>query len=92
MKKTIYRGDYLKTGAWQKRGGVFKGGGDTPMHTVLSHMHKSHTKKAPNYMNEIFSHAEFNRIPKCYSYQKLKLNPCKTNQGLTASSCIGPSL
>lgn len=92
MKKTIYRGDYLKTGAWQKRGGVFKGGGDTPMHTVLSHMHKSHTKKAPNYMNEIFSHAEFNRIPKCYSYQKPKLNPCKTNQGLTASSCIGPSL
>ena len=46
-------------------------------------------KKAPNYMDEIFSHVECNRIPKRYSYQKLKLTHHKTKQG---SSYIGPSL
>ena len=43
-------------------------------------------------MNEIFDHAEYNGIPKRYSYQKLKLPHHKTNQGLRALLYIGPSL
>ena len=43
-------------------------------------------------MDEIFSHAECNRIPTCNSYQKLNLPHCKTNQGLRALSYVGPSL
>ena len=47
---------------------------------------------APGYMNEVFSHAESNGILTCCSYQKLKLSPHKTNQGLRALWYIGPSL
>ena len=43
-------------------------------------------------MNEVFTHAESNRIPTRCSYQKLKLPHHKTNQGLRALSYIGPSL
>ena len=43
-------------------------------------------------MDEIFSHAEYKGIPTRYSFQKLKLSRCKTNQGLNALSYIGPSL
>ena len=43
-------------------------------------------------MNEVFSHAEPNRIPTRCSYQKTKLPHRKTNQGLRALSYIGPSL
>ena len=43
-------------------------------------------------MDQIFSHAECNIIPICYSYQKLKFPHRKTNQGLRALSYIGPSL
>ena len=43
-------------------------------------------------MDEIFYHADSNGIPTCYSYQKLKLPHCKTNQGLRALLDIGPSL
>ena len=53
MKETIYRGDCLKKGgfdslkeglakkrAWQKRGdGVFEGGLNNPMHTMLLYLH-----------------------------------------------------
>ena len=38
------------------------------------------------------SSAECNRIPTCYSYQKLKHPHHKTNQGLRALSYDGPSL
>ena len=41
-------------------------------------------------MDERFSHAECNGIPTRYSYQKLKLPHCKTNQGLRALSYIVP--
>ena len=47
---------------------------------------------APDYMNEVFAHVESNGIPTRYSYQKLKLPHCKTNQGLRALSYIGASL
>ena len=43
-------------------------------------------------MDEIFYHAEYNGIPTCYSYQKLKLPHRKTNQGLRALSYVGPLL
>ena len=43
-------------------------------------------------MNEVFSHAESNRIPTRCFYQKLKLPHRKTNQGLRALSYIGHSL
>ena len=43
-------------------------------------------------MDEIFSHAECDRIPTRHSYQKLKLPHRKTNQGLRALSYIGPAL
>ena len=49
-------------------------------------------KKTPDYMDKIFYHAECNRIPTRYSYQKVKLPHCKTTQGLRALSYIGPSL
>ena len=41
-------------------------------------------QKAPDYMDEISSHAERNRIPTRYSYPKLKLPHRKANQGLRA--------
>ena len=47
-----------------------------------------YTKKAPDYMYEIFSHAEYNGIPTRYSYQKLKLPHRKTNQGLRVIGVI----
>ena len=59
---------------------------------ILSCIYKFHAKKAPDYMDEIFYHAECNGIPTRYSYQKLKLPHRKTNQGLRALSYIGPSL
>ena len=59
---------------------------------ILSCIYKFHAKKAPDYMDEIFYHAECNGIPTHYSYQKLKLLHRKTNQGLKALSYIGPSL
>ena len=58
----------------------------------LSWIYRFHNKKAPEYLDEIFSYAECNGISNRYSYQKLKI-PCrKTNQGLRALSYIGPSL
>ena len=48
--------------------------------------------KKQNYMDENFSQEERNGIPTHYSYQKLKLPHCKTNQGLRALSYIGSSL
>ena len=42
-------------------------------------------KKHPIIWTKFISHAECNRIPTRYSYQKLKLPHCKTNQSL-----IGP--
>ena len=59
---------------------------------MLSCIYKFHAKKAPDYMDEIFSHAVCNRIPTHYSYQKLKLPHHKRSQGLRALSYIGPSL
>ena len=59
---------------------------------ILSSIYKFHAKDAPDYMEEIFSHAECNGIPTRHSYQKLKLPFRKTNQGLRALSFIGPSL
>ena len=38
------------------------------------------------------SHAESNGIPTRYSYQKLKLPHCKTNEGVRTLSYIDPSL
>ena len=43
-------------------------------------------------MDEVFFKAECNRISTRYSYQKLKLHHCKTNQGLRALSYVGPFL
>ena len=43
-------------------------------------------------MDEVFIKAECNGIPIRYSYQKLKIPHCKTNQGLRALSFVGPSL
>ena len=59
---------------------------------ILSCIYKFPVKKAPDYMDEIFSHAECKGIPTRYSYQKLKPPHRKTNQGLRTSSYIGPSL
>ena len=59
---------------------------------ILSCIYKFHAEKAPNYMDEIFSQAECNRISTHYSYQKLKLPHQKRNQGLRALSYIGPLL
>ena len=59
---------------------------------LLSSIDKFHATGAPEYMNEVFSHAESNRISTRCSYQKLKLLHHKTNQGLRALSYIGPSL
>ena len=47
-EKSIYRGDYIRRGAWtgcrfkrglgeKESGGVFEGNVDTPMHTVINH-------------------------------------------------------
>ena len=60
--------------------------------SILSCIYKFHAKKALDYMDKIFYHAECKGISTCYSYQKLKLPHCKTNQGLRALSYIGPSL
>ena len=57
-----------------------------------SSIHKFHSNIAPEYMDEVFFKAEFNRIPTRYSYQKLKLPHRKTNQGLRALSYVGPFL
>ena len=59
---------------------------------ILSSIYKFHANNAPGYMNEVFTHAESNRIPTRCSYQKLKLPHRKTNQDLRASSYIGSSL
>ena len=59
---------------------------------ILSSIYNFHANNAPDYMNEVFSHAESNGIPTRCFYQKLKLPHCKTNQGLRALSYIGPSL
>ena len=59
---------------------------------MLSYIYKFHTKKVPDYMGEIFLHAECNGIPIRYSYQKLKLSHRKANQGWRALSYIGPLL
>ena len=56
---------------------------------ILSCIYKFHTKTSPDYMDEIFYHAECNGIPTRYSYQRLKLPHRKTNQGLRALSYIG---
>ena len=58
---------------------------------MISSIYKLHANNAPDYMNEVFSHAESNRIPTGCSYEKLKLPHHKTNQGLRALSYIGPS-
>ena len=57
---------------------------------MLSCIYKFHAKKAPNYIDEIFSCTECNEISTRSSYQKLK--PSQTNQGLRALSYIGSSL
>ena len=49
-------------------------------------------KKATDYMDKFFSHAECNEIPTRYYYQKLKLPHGKTSQSLRVLSYIGPSL
>ena len=59
---------------------------------ILSSIYKFHASNTPDYMNEVFTHAESNRILTRCSYQKLKLPHHKTNQGLRALSYIGPSL
>ena len=59
---------------------------------ILSCIYKFHAKKAPNYMDEISSHAECNRIPTRYSYLRLKHPHRKASQGLRALSYICPSL
>ena len=59
---------------------------------TLSWIYRFHTKKAPEYLDEIFSYAECNGISTRYSYRKLKIPRRKTNQGLRALSYIGPSL
>ena len=59
---------------------------------TLSNIDKFHSNIAPEYMDEVFFKAECNRIPTCYSYQKLKLPHRKTNQGLRALSYVGPFL
>ena len=46
---------------------------------ILSAIYKFHANNAPDYMNEVFSHAESNGIPTRCFYQKLKLPHCKTN-------------
>ena len=59
---------------------------------TLPWIYRFHTKKAPEYLDEIFSYAECNGISTRYSYQKLKIPRRKTNQVLRALSYIGPSL
>ena len=59
---------------------------------ILSSIYKSHANNSPDYMNEVFSHAESNGTPIRCSYQKLKLPYCKTNEAIWALSYIGPSL
>ena len=58
---------------------------------TLCFVYKFYAKKASGYMDEIFSHAQWNRIPTCYFCQKLKLLHCIANQGLRVLSHIGPS-
>ena len=59
---------------------------------TLSWICRFHTKKAPEYLDEIFSYAECNGISTRYSSQKLKIPRRKTNQGFRALSYIGTSL
>ena len=62
---------------------------------ILSCVYKFLPKKAPNYMDQNFSHAECNGIPTRYSYQKLTPPPSPHSQKksrLRALSYIGPSL
>ena len=56
---------------------------------ILSSVYKFHANNAPDYMNDVFTNAESNRIPTCCSYQKLKLPHCKATQSLRALSFIG---
>ena len=46
---------------------------------IRSSVCKFGVNNAPDYLNEVFSHAESNRIPTPCSYQKLKLPHRKTN-------------
>ena len=46
---------------------------------ILSCIYKFHAKKAPDYMDEIFSHAECSKVSTRYSYLKLKFLHRKTN-------------
>lgn len=59
---------------------------------TLSFVYKFQSNTGPDYLEEIFSHANCNGIPTRYSHQKLNLPHRKTNQGLRALSYIGPSL
>ena len=54
-------------------------------------LYKFHANNAPNYMNEVFIHAESNGIPTRCSHQKLKLPRRKANKALRALSYVGPS-
>ena len=60
-------------------------------HCIISSIYKIHANNAPDYMNEVFSHEDSNRIPTGCPYEKLKLPHHKTNQGLRPLSYIGPS-
>ena len=55
-------------------------------------IYKFHASNTTDYMNEVFSHVESNRVLTRCSYQELKLPPRKTNQSLRALSYIGQSL
>ena len=59
---------------------------------TLSSIHEFHANNAPGYMNEVFSHAEPNRISTLCSYHKLKLPYHKTNLSLRVLSYISLSL
>ena len=49
-------------------------------------------ENTPDYMDELFSLADYIGIPTWCSYQKLKLPKHKTTQRLRALSYLGPSL
>ena len=57
---------------------------------TLSFVYKFQSNTGPDYLEEIFSHANCNGIHTRYSHQKLNLPHRKTNQSLRALSYIGP--
>ena len=63
---------------------------DSVNQCIRSSIYKCHANNAPDYKNEVFTHAKSNGIPKRCSYQKLKLPHHKTNHGLRTLSYIGP--